>query len=166
MNFEAIGESMAMAKVIRNVTDTAQDWIDWSQRQVSIAKAEARATEAGRLAQIHVLRDALAAVAPDHELLQLTGMVHETGNAEVRWHQAFYRPYDAVAVSAQIELCAKALSPAEAARRRVMAEPVACKRVFFCRTWWWRGEQHRTRGGAERARAAEAERAARSTKVR
>jgi len=37
---------------------------------------------------------------------------------------------------------------------------VISKRVFFCRTYWWRGEQHRSQAGAERARAAEAETAA------
>ncbi len=165
MDFAAIGESMAMAKVMRNATKSSQDWIDWSQRQVSIARAERRATEAGRMAQIIALRDALAAVAPEHDLLQQTGLVYESGNIEVRWHRLFERPYDGVAIDGQIPLSSKAMSPAEAARRKVMAEPIESRRVFFCKTHWWRGEQHRSQAGAERARAAEAERAAKGMKA-
>lgn len=102
MDFVAIGESLAMAQAIKNANATAQQWIDHSQREVAIARAEKDAIEAGRLAQIRRLRDALQTAAPDHPLLRETGLVHGSGQPEVAWHRAFHDAYDHVAVANQL----------------------------------------------------------------
>lgn len=160
MDFAAIGEAMAMGQAIKNANKSAQQWIDWSSRQVAIAKARAEAQDAGRCAQLKAILDALREAAPQHELLQETGLYHPDGSPETRWHRCYDQAYDAVAVRNALPLCSKAVSPAEAARLAVMGEPVTCKRVLFCRTWWWRGEQHRSERGAIQARKRAAEVAA------
>jgi hypothetical protein len=160
MDFGAIGEAMGMAKAIENANKIAQSWVDWSTRQVAIAKAESEATEAGRLEQIRVLRDALEAAAPDHELLRETGLVHASGRPEVAWQREFYAAYDHVAIANQLPTSARPKAPWEQARQAVLREPVECRRILFVRTWWWRGEQHRSEAGANRAREAAANKAA------
>lgn len=160
MDFAAIGEAMAMGQAIKNANKNAQQWIDWSSRQVAIAKARGEAQDAGRVAQLKAVLDALRAVAPEHELLQETGLFHPDGSPEVRWHRCYDNAYDAVAVRNAIPLCSKAVSPAEAARLAVMREPVTCRRILLMRTWWWRGEQYRSERGAVEARKRAAEAAA------
>lgn len=165
MDFAAIGEAMAMGQAIKNSSRAAQEWIDWSSRQVAIARAQRDAQDAGRTAQLRVLIAALERLDPGHEVLQPTGLCHADGSPELRWHRAYDDAYDAVAIRNQIALCSKSVSPAEAARLAVLREPVTCRRVLFCRTWWWRGEQHRTKAGAERARVLVADQAARAIKA-
>jgi len=160
MDFGAIGEALGMAKAIENANKSAQGWIDWSTRQVAVARAEKDAIEAGRMAQIRVLRDALAAAAPDHLLLEATGLVHRYGQAEVRWHREFGPAYDAIAIANQLPVSQPALAPWEQARQAVLREPVECRRVLFMRTWWWRREQHRSERGAMEARRRAADKAA------
>lgn len=160
MDFVAIGEALGMAKAIENANKSAQSWSDWSTRQVAIARAQGDASDAGRLAQIRALRDALEAVAPGHPLLQETGLVHRSGRPEVAWQREFYAAYDHVAIANQLEVSVRAMAPWEQARLAVLAEPVECRRIMFCRTWWFRGEQHRSQAGAERAREAAANKAA------
>lgn len=162
MDFAAIGEAMAMGQAIKNANRGAQEWIDWSSRQVAIAKAQRDAQDAGRMAQLRVLIGALEKLDPGNELLQETGLHHRDGSPEIRWHRAYDAAYDSVAVVNQIALCSKSVTPAEARRLAVMREPAECRRILFCRTWWWRGDQYRSRVGAEKARAAEADRAART----
>ncbi len=154
MDFAAIGEA------IKNANRSAQAWIDWSSRQVAIAKAERDAQDAGRMAQLKMLITVLERLDPGHEVLQPTGLYHRDGSPELRWHRAYDRAYDAVAVANQIALCSKSVTPAEARRLAVLREPIQCRRIFFCRTWWWRGDQYRSRVGAEKARAAAADLAA------
>lgn len=163
MDFAAIGEALGMAKAIENANRNAQQWIDHSQRQVAIARAEKQALEEGRLAQIRTLRDALIEAVPDHPLLRETGLVHGGGQSEVVWHRSFQAAYDAVAIANQLPLASRAMPPSERARQAILDEPVTCRRVLFCRTWWWRGEQYRSERGAEQARARAADQAARLT---
>ena len=151
---------MAMGQAIKNANKNAQQWIDWSSRQVAIAKARAEAQDAGRVAQLQAILDALREAAPEHELLLETGLYHPDGSPEIRWHRAYDKAYDAVAVRNAIPLCSKAVSPAEAARLAVLREPVTSRRIFLCRTWWWRGVQHRSERGAIQARKRAAEMAA------
>lgn len=160
MDFGAIGEAWAFGSVMKRANEEAQDWIDWSQREVAHAKARGNAQDAGRRAQIRGSVRALKGVAPDHPVLQCTGLVHPDGTPEHRWETVFAKSYDTVAIAAGIRLSLKAVSPAEAARLAVMQEPVEMRRVFFCRTWWWRGEQYRSQKGAERERERAAGRAA------
>jgi hypothetical protein len=161
MDFAAIGEAMAMGQAIKNANQSAQQWIDWSSRQVAIARAERDARDAGRMAQLRLLREALERLDPGHDLFQETGLMHRDGSPEIRWHRAYDQAYDIVAVANQIPPCSKSVAPGEARRMAVLREPVTCRRILFCRTWWWRGVQHRSKAGAERARATEAEQAAR-----
>jgi hypothetical protein len=161
MDFAAIGESFAMAKAMRTANESAQEWIDWSSRQVAIARAERDAQDAGRVGQLKAVLDALRAVDPGNPLLQETGLHHPNGSPEIRWQRAYDRPYDDVAVRNAIPMCEKAVSPAEARRLAVMREPVTSKRVFLCRTWWWRGTQYRSERGAAEARKRAADEAAR-----
>jgi hypothetical protein len=114
------------------------------------------------MAQLRVLIAALERIAPGHEVLQETGLCHRDGSPEIRWHRAYDAAYDSVAIRNSIPTCGKAVSPAEARRLAVLREPVTCRRVFFCKTWWWRGDQYRSQVGAERARAAAADWAARA----
>lgn len=161
MDYEAIGEAWAFGSVMKRANETTRDWIDWSQREVAHAKARADALDAGRSAQIYVLVRALKEVAPDHQALEKTGLLHPDGSAEYRWESVFAKSYDTVAIAAGIRLSVKAVSPAEAARLAVLREPVTMKRVFLMRTWWWRGEQYRSERGAQEARKRAAEKAAR-----
>lgn len=160
MDFGAIGEAWAFGSVMKRAGKTTQDWIDWSQREVANAKARCKALDAGRSAQIHVLLRALREVAPDHEVLRETGLVHPDGSREVKWEQVFAARYDSIAIKAGISLLKKAVHPKEAARTKVLAERVTCRRIMFCRTWWWRGEQYRSERGAVEARKRAADRAA------
>lgn len=161
MDFAAIGEAMAMGQAIKNANKSAQQWIDWSSRQVAIAKARAEAQDAGRVAQLRAILDALREAAPQHELLLETGLFHPDGSPEIRWHRCYDKAYDAVAARNALPLCSKAVSSAEADGLAVMREPVTSKRVLFVKTWWFRGEQHRSERGALAARKAAADAAAR-----
>lgn len=162
MDFSAIGEAMAMGQAIKNANASAQAWIDWSSRQVAIAKAQRDAQDAGRMAQLRVLIAALELLDPGHEVLQPTGLHHRDGSPEIRWHRAYDKAYDNVAVANQLPMCSKAVSTAEARRLAVLNERIACRRILFCTTWWWRGDQYRSKAGAEKARAAAADQAARA----
>lgn len=161
MDFAAIGEAMAMGQAIKNANASAQQWIDWSSRQVAIAKAQRDAQDAGRMAQLKLLLAALERLDPDHEVLRPTGLLHRDGSPELRWHRAYDAAYDSVAIRNSIPTSSRAVSPAEARRLAVLREPIACRRILLCRTWWWRGDQYRSQASAERARAAAADRAAR-----
>jgi hypothetical protein len=160
MDLGAIGEAWAFGNVMKRANETTQDWIDWSQREVAMAKGRAEALDAGRSAQIHGLVRALKEVAPDHPALQRTGLMHPDGTPELRWEQVFAKSYDNVAIKHGIRLSEKAMHPREAARKKVMAEPVTVKRILFCRTWWFRGDQYRSERGALEAREKAATRAA------
>lgn len=160
MDYGAIGEAWALGTVMKRANQEARDWIDWSQREVAMAKARADAIKAGRSAQINVLLRALREVAPDHEVLRETGLRHSDGSPEIRWEQAYRKYYDDVAVKHGIRLCEKAVHPREAARLAVMGEPVTVKRILLCRTFWFRGEQYRSERGAMEARKTAAEKAA------
>jgi hypothetical protein len=96
-------------------------------------------------------------------LLQETGLVNPDGTPELRWHRVFDQYYDNVAIKNGIPRSQKAVTPAESARRKVLAEPIIVKRIMLCRTWWFRGEQHRSERGAIRARERAAEMAALTT---
>lgn len=160
MDYGAIGEAWAFGNVMKRANETTRDWIDWSQREVAYAKARCEALDAGRSAQIHALRQALMEVAPDHQALEKTGLMHPDETPEHRWEQVFAKHYDNVAIKHGIRLCEKAVHPREAARRAVLAEPVTTKRIMLMRTWWFRGEQYRSERGAHEARKRAAEKAA------
>lgn len=160
MDYGAIGEAWAFGSVMKKANQTAQDWINWSQREVSMAKGRAEAIDAGRCAQINVLLRALRAVAPDHEVLGESGLRHRDGSPEIRWEQVYCKYYDDVAVRHGIRLSEKAVHPREAARLAVIREPVTSKRIMLCKTFWFRGEQYRSERGAQEARKRAAEKAA------
>lgn len=131
MDYGAIGEAWTFESVMKRANQTAQDWIDWSQREVSMARGRAKAIDAGRCAQINVLLRALRGVAPDHPALQETGLRHSDGTPEIRWEQVYNKHYDDVAIKHGIRLSEKAVHPREAARLAVLREPVTCKRVLL-----------------------------------
>lgn len=160
MDFGAIGEAWAFGSVMKRANQETQDWIDWSQREVSMAKARGNAQDAGRRAQIRLLVDALKVVDPGHPALQPTGLLHPDGSVELRYHRVFDQSYDEVATKGGIPLCSKAVHPREAARLKVMREPVETKRVLLCKTFWFRGEQYRSERGAVEARKRAADKAA------
>lgn len=160
MDFGAIGEAWSFGNVMKRANETTRDWIDWSQREVAHAKARCEALDAGRSAQIHALRRALMEAAPDHPMLERTGLMHPDGTPEHRWEAVFAKSYDNVAIKHGIRLCEKGVHPREAARRAVLAEPVTVKRIMLMRTFWWRGDQYRSERGAQEARKRAAEKAA------
>lgn len=160
MDFERIGESLAYQRIVRNVIAQANSAADELDEALRVARAEAEAHAAGRTAQIGVLLAALRDSAPGHELLRTTGLVHPSGSPEVAWHRAYDGPYNTVADRHGIARTAPALPLAEARREAVLAEPVTCRRVLFCTTWWFRAAQYRTERAALTARERAAEIAA------
>jgi hypothetical protein len=158
MDFERIGEGIAFRRIVGNVVRQANDAAEEWEEALRVARARAEAHAAGRTGQIVALRDALREVAPDHPLLAPTGRVLSSGDPEVTWHAVYDDPYDVVARRHGIDLVERAMAPAEARRAAVISEPVECRRILMCRTWWFRGEQYRTEAGAvaARRRAAEA----------
>ena len=69
----------------------------------------------------------LAVLDAGHPLLQATGQVHWSEEAEIRWHREFGPAYDAVAIANQIAVSAKAISPWERVREVVLRKPVECR---------------------------------------
>ncbi|MBB3905322.1 hypothetical protein [Methylobacterium brachythecii] len=147
---------------------------EWEQRAVdlahelAVARAEAAAHDAGRLAQIRALRTALEAVAPMDPVLRRTGRLYADGEREQVWQAFYVDAYDAIARANGLSRCRGAMTPqerADAAEAAVLAEPVRMTWWLWHRRWWWRNVEHRTEAGAIRARSAAA-RAAREATAR
>ncbi|PZP68566.1 MAG: hypothetical protein DI590_16700 [Methylorubrum populi] len=160
MDFEGIGLAQAYGREIRHARETAWCWqarADRLERELATARAEAAAHDAGRRAQLRALRTALDAVAPLDPVMRRTGRLYDCGDAERVWEAVYGEAYDDVARREGIAPCRRPMTPgerAEAAAAEVLAEPIETRRLLgvLHRRWWWRGQEYRTRAGAERAR--------------
>lgn len=154
MDFEGMGLAQGYARDVRMLQAQAGGVIHEANRQIQIGNAAL----AGCRAQVEALVAALREAAPGHPLLTPTGRYYRKGGAET----GVWRIYDA-AQSARarrdgVPETEVALTRQEHAARseaEVLATPITIRGWIFSR-WYWRGEQHRTKAGAERARASEA----------
>ncbi|UYW28345.1 hypothetical protein OKC48_07470 [Methylorubrum extorquens] len=158
-----MGTALGYGRAIRQARATTYAWQDRAEaleRELAVARAEAAAQDAGRLAQIGALRGALDAVAPFDPVLARTGRTYDTGEPERRWEAAFADTYDAVARAEGLPPARRPMTLQEraaAAELAVLAEPVTVRRGFlFGDRVFWRGSEYRTAEGAVRARAAAA----------
>ncbi|MGA4555218.1 hypothetical protein [Methylorubrum aminovorans] len=169
MDFEGIGTAQAYGREIRHARETAWCWqarADRLERELATARAELAAQDAGRRAQLRALRTALDAVAPLDPVMRRTGRLYDCGDAERVWEAVYGDAYDEEARRHGLPPARRPMTPVEraaAAEADVLAEPIETRRLlgFLHRRWWWRGQEHRTRAGAERAR----ERAAREARA-
>ncbi|ACB80026.1 hypothetical protein C0214_10935 [Methylobacterium sp. DM1] len=167
MDFEGVATAQAFGREIRHARVACWAWQDRAEaleRELATARAEAAAHDAGRRAQLRALRTALDAVAPLDPVMRRTGRLYDCGDAERVWEAVYGEAYDDVARREGIAPCRRPMTPgerAEAAEAEVLAEPVRGSRCLWWRRWHWRGQEYRTRAGAERAR----ERAARDARA-
>lgn len=165
LDFEGIGAAMAMGREIGHARRAAfvwQDRADRLERELARTRAELAAHEAGRRAQLAALRRAMETVAPFDPVMRRTGRTYDCGDAERQWEAAYGDAYDAVAAREGLPPARRPMTPAaRAAAAEVLAEPVVETRFLWWRRYHWRGQEHRTRAGAERAR----ERAAREARA-
>ena len=171
LDFEGIMTAQAVGRRVRQEQAAAASWQDRAEaleHELAVARAEAAAHDAGRLAQIRALRVALDAVAPLDSVLRRTGRLYADGEREVVWQAFYVDAYDAIARANGLTPCRGAMTTeerADAAEAAVLAEPVTGTWWLWHRRWWWRGVEHRSEGGAVHARAAAA-RAAREATAR
>ncbi|MCP1549445.1 MULTISPECIES: hypothetical protein [Methylobacteriaceae] len=154
LDYESMGMAMGYARDVRLIKAQATGTIEECNRQICIGNAALR----GRTAQVHALVAALEKACPGHPLVAETGRIFRDGTAEVGIRRVYYEAHDEKARREGVPLCERALTREEYAVRaeaEVLRTPVEIRGWFFSR-WYWRGEQHRTKAGAERARAAEA----------
>jgi hypothetical protein len=159
MDYAMMGMRQGASEAIGLLGRAASDWrerAEWAERRLQLAEADAIATDAGRLAQVHALRRALETVAPLDPVLLRTGRVYAGGDPERVYEQAFADAYDDAARGTGLPACVRPMTPEEraaAAEAAVLAEPVNIRGWG----WWerivWRGVQHLTVAGAKRARA-------------
>jgi len=169
LDFEGIGAAQGYAASIRAHRRARWAWQDRAEaleQELATARAELAAHDAGRRAQLRSLRVALDAVAPMDPVMRRTGRLYDGGDPERVWEATYGDAYDAVARERGIALARRAMTPSEraaAAEAEVLAEPVVESRFLglFHRRWHFRGEEHRSRAGAMRAR----ERAAREARA-
>lgn len=157
-----MGMAIGCGRAIRQARTTTYAWQDRAaalEQELALARAEAAAQDAGRLAQIRALRTAVDAVAPLDPVMRRTGRLYDTGEPERVWETAYADAYDAVARREGLPPARRPMTKEEraaAAEADVLAEPVTVTRFL----WWsrvrWRGHEYRTREGACRARAAAA----------
>ena len=152
-------ESMGMAMGYRRSLDALEAEANTRIQAYNATIHREVAINAGRMAQLRAVLDALCEVAPDHPLLQETGLVYQSGERQVSYQSAWDDAYDAVARARGIPPCRRAMTLADQAYDTVMREPVEERRFLFCRRFFFRGEEHRSKSGAERARRRAAEQA-------
>lgn len=154
LDFEGMGMAAGYARDVRMLQAQAGGVIHEANRQIQIGNAAL----SGCRAQVDALVAALREISPTHPLISPTGRFYRNGGAET----GVWRVYDA-AQSARArregvpvtELALSREEHADRAAAEVLRTPVEV-RGWFSSRWYWRGIQHRTRAGAERARAAEA----------
>lgn len=149
IDFESIGFAMGVRRQVDALYADANAEIEKANAVITREVAQL----AGRTAQLTVLLDALREVDPGHPALQPTGLFLDSGQPELGYMVAWDDAYDAVARTRGIPLCRRAMSPRDQAYDAVMREPVEESRFLFSRRWHWRGDEYRSRAGAERARA-------------
>ncbi|KAB7785376.1 hypothetical protein [Methylorubrum populi] len=163
LDFEGIATAQVYGREILHARETAWCWqarADRLERELARSRAELQAHQAGLLARIRSLRGALEAVAPFDPVLRWTGRLYDDGHPERVWDASYWDAYDDEARRHGLPPARRPMTPGERERDReaqVLAEPITSRRCLWWRRWWWRGQEHRTRAGAERAR----ERAAR-----
>lgn len=160
IDFEGIGTAIGYGREIRAARETAWCWqarADRLERELVRSLAELQAHQAGLLARIRSLRVALEAVAPFDPVFARTGRTYDDGHPERGWDAAYWDAYDDEARRHGLPRARRPMTPgerAEAAAAEVLAEPVRESRLLgiLHRRWHWRGQEYRTRAGAERAR--------------
>lgn len=138
-----------MKKTLEHAGLPIRSWISWQQKEFSECQARLFAVDAGRIGQLKVLLAALHNVAPQHELLAVTGMLNPDGSAELRWHRAYDAPYDAIAVRHGIAVCEKAMPPTEYDRQ---THPQASAGEPLPRLSFWFGSECAPRKSFSRGR--------------
>ncbi|MFC4172730.1 hypothetical protein ACFOYU_11755 [Microvirga sp. GCM10011540] len=160
LDFHRIGMALGYRHSVEAVRDVFSARLDNANAEIGRANAviadlrgRLAAQDAGRRAQLAVLRAALPA---GHELLQPTGCVYADGQPEVAYEQAYHEAHDQVAGQYGIPSSVRARTPAEwraeQAEREVLAEGVQASRFLWWGRYHWKGQDYRTRTGAERAR--------------
>jgi hypothetical protein len=159
IDYRAIGMRQGANEAIGTLRRAAAAWRDRAEvaeRKLRLAEADAIATDAGRLAQVHALRRALEAVAPFDPILARTGRLYEGGDPERFYEQPFADTYDDAARGSGLPRCERPMTcaeRAEAVEAQVLAEPVSVEGWGWWKRITWRGIQHRTLAGAKRFRA-------------
>lgn len=143
-----LGQHYNQRRIERLQAQADDAWSAEWQRALDNSEARVQATDAGRQAQIAVLKRALAEFAPDHPSLRPTGRSFTSGALELSYQKPFFDAYDAVADQHGIEHVEQPMTPRDAAY------------AAFVRTWCWRGQEYRSAAGAERARKEAAQAAA------
>lgn len=154
LDYEGMGMAAGYARDVRMLQTQATGVIQAANREICIGNAALM----GRVAQVDALVAALREVSPTHPLLTPTGRYYRGGGAET----AVWRVYDAAQSARarregvpETELALTREEHAARAAAEILATPLDV-RGWISSRWYWRGVQHRTRAGAERARAAEA----------
>ncbi|KQO61754.1 hypothetical protein [Methylobacterium sp. Leaf88] len=154
MDFEGMGVAAGYAHDVRMLQAQATGTINAANREICIGNAAL----VGRIAMVEALTAALREASPGHPLISPTGRYYRKGGAET----GIWRIYDAAQSARarrdgvpQTELALPREEHAVRAEAEVLRTPIEV-RGWFSSRWYWRGIQHRTRAGAERARAAEA----------
>jgi hypothetical protein len=154
IDFEGMGAAMGYARDVRMLQAQATGVIGAANREIAIGNAAL----AGCRAQVEALVAALREACPQHPLITGTGRYYRSGMVET----GAWRIYDDAQSKRarrdgvpQTELALTREEHAERAEAEVLRTEIEV-RGWFSSRWYWRGVQHRTRAGAERARAAEA----------
>jgi hypothetical protein len=149
IDFESIGFAQGVARAVRNIERNAEVAIQSWQREA--ARHEAHA--AGRHAQMRALLTALREFDPDHPALDNTGLVWPCGTPALAYELVYEQAYDDVAKARGIALSTSPMTPADRAAHRVLSEPIKqTSFLLFWTRWQWRGDEYRSRQGAERSR--------------
>lgn len=154
LDYEGMGMAAGYARDVRMLQAQASGTIQECNRQISIGNAAL----VGRIAQVEALTAALRETSPGHPLVSPTGRYYRNGGAETGAWRIYDDTQSARARREGVPETERALSRAEHAERaeaEILRTPLDVREWFSSR-WYWRGVQHRTKAGAERARAAEA----------
>lgn len=154
LDYEGMGMAAGYARDVRMLQTQATGTINAANRQIAIGNAAL----AGCRAQVEALVAALREACPQHPLITGTGRYYRSGMVET----GAWRIYDDAQSKRarrdgvpQTELALSREEHAERAEAEILRTPIGT-RGWLSTRWYWRGEQHRTKAGAERARSAEA----------
>lgn len=159
MDYRLIGMRQGAVEAIGMLGRAASEWrarAKTAEHRLRLAEADAIATDAGRLAQVHALRRALETVAPLDPVLRKTGRFYEGGDPERVYEEVFAGAYDDAARGTGLRLCVRPLTRSEGAdavEGAILAEPVTVRGWGWWERIHWRGGQYRSIAGAKRARA-------------
>ncbi|CAM3147928.1 hypothetical protein JHFBIEKO_0261 [Methylobacterium mesophilicum] len=154
LDYEGMGAAMGYARDVRLIEAQATGVIQAANREICIGNAALK----GRIAQVEALTAALREASPGHPLITGTGRYYRSGMEETGCWRLYDEAHDARARRDGIRGTERALTRAEHAERaeaEILRTPIAV-RGWLSSRWYWRGIQHRTKAGAERARTAEA----------